>query len=139
MADLRDFVHKRRSKIAEELGPLRHESLALAEKINLLEAELKELDQVARTIGMVNGLDKAAPQRKSPKSELTIKQAALAVLADYPEGLTALDILREINSRYRFDLVRSSLSPQLSRLRHQGKIDLRGNVWRLSQLHLRGT
>lgn len=58
-------------------------------------------------------------------------EAVLEVLKLNPEGMTALEILAEINRRY-FDgkIVRTSLSPQLSRLKDRDhKIVLRGNRW----------
>jgi hypothetical protein len=58
-------------------------------------------------------------------------QAVLAVLEHKPNGMTALEILDEINAKYfNGTIVRTSLSPQLSRLKNRyEKIELRGNRW----------
>jgi hypothetical protein len=55
------------------------------------------------------------------------------VLKDHPDGMTALEILHEINTRYFAGRIeRTSLSPQLSRLKDRdGKIVLKGNRWLL--------
>ena len=77
--------------------------------------------------GFLAVLDKAAAQEARP----SIKQAVLEVMKHRPNGMTALEILAAINERY-FEgrLVRTSLSPQLSRLKDDDKkITLRGNRW----------
>jgi hypothetical protein len=54
------------------------------------------------------------------------------VLKDHEnDGMTAMEILAEINTRYFGGrIVRPSLSPQLSRLKDRDrKIELRGNRW----------
>lgn len=72
-------------------------------------------------------VDKAEANTNKPK----IMEAVLEVLRDREDGMTALEILAEINTRYFGGrIARSSLSPQLSRLKDKhGKIDLRGNKW----------
>jgi hypothetical protein len=61
----------------------------------------------------------------------TIKQAVLQVLKHEPAGLTALEILAAINSQFfEHKILRTSLSPQLSRLKdNDRKVTLRGNRW----------
>jgi hypothetical protein len=62
---------------------------------------------------------------------MTLKQAVVEVLQDNEHGLLALNILREINRRHNAGYVRASLSPQLSRLKQEGNIELTGRVWHL--------
>jgi len=91
-----------------------------------LEAARKEAKQIQFLLGK---LEEAVAQSAEP----TIKEAVLEALAQRPEGMTALEILDEINKRY-FDgkIVRTSLSPQLSRLKNDDKkVTLRGNRWHL--------
>jgi hypothetical protein len=81
---------------------------------------------------MDNGLRLALPQvtrRKAP--DVTIKQGILAVLADHPEGLLALDLLAHLNNRYPWKLARPSLSPQLTRLKREGRVIYDRGIWRL--------
>lgn len=58
-------------------------------------------------------------------------EAILAVLDHKPNGMTAQEILEELNEKYFGGrLMRTSLSPQLSRLKDRdGKIELRGDRW----------
>jgi hypothetical protein len=74
----------------------------------------------------------AAANAKSAKP--TIMHAVLIVLREARNGMTALEILDEINSRYfEGKILRTSLSPQLSRLKDRDrKIILRGNRWYLT-------
>ena len=64
----------------------------------------------------------------------TIKQEVLEVLAERPEGMTALQILEQMKERSRPNLLRETLSPQLSRLKNDDKkIVVEHKVWRLSK------
>jgi DNA-binding transcriptional ArsR family regulator len=58
-------------------------------------------------------------------------QAILEVLKDKPQGLTARQLLTELNERYYGGrLARHSLSPQLSRLKDRDKkIEYRDGQW----------
>lgn len=93
---------------------------------NELEAARREAKQVQFLLGK---LDEAVAQSAEP----TIKDAVLEVLKHKPEGMTALEILDEINKRYfAGKYARTSLSPQLSRLKNDDKkVTLRGNRWHL--------
>ena len=56
----------------------------------------------------------------------------MEVLRDHPGGLLALDILAKINERHGLGTVRTSLSPQLTRLKQERKITNRGSTWMLA-------
>jgi hypothetical protein len=88
------------------------------------EAAKKELES---TKHLLEALDKALAKAAKP----TIMRAILDVLKHRPDGMTALEILAELNARYfEGKLLRTSLSPQLSRLKDRDrKIDLRGDRW----------
>ena len=62
-------------------------------------------------------------------SGLTIKQMVLSVLGSHDGGLDASRLLIEINERWGVGLERTSLSPQLSRLRSEKKVELHGHFW----------
>ena len=47
--------------------------------------------------------------------------------------MTASDILAAINKRLGVNYSRTSLSPQLSRLKQEGSLDLDGNAWSMSR------
>lgn len=106
---LRDFIANRKGEIRDQLKALK--------------AELKEL-QVAEAA--LDGQEApAAAQASGP----TIKDMARAVLADQPEGLTSQEILVEIKARFEREIDRTSLSPQLSRLKDAGEVGLLGEKW----------
>ena len=63
----------------------------------------------------------------------TIGDMVLAILTEYaPLGISAADILSEIHKRWMPDLVRSSLSPPLSRLKERGEVILEDGAWKLT-------
>jgi hypothetical protein len=127
MSKLRDLLLDRRSEISGKVAPLVSDIArlkeALSKKQNELAAWNAELEQIHSALRAV--------EETELKSQLTIKQAVIEVLKDHSEGMTALEILAEINTRYfGGSIIRSSLSPQLSRLKNDdGKIDLKGNKW----------
>jgi hypothetical protein len=106
-----------------------------AEKVSELK-ELEELLEKARLI--LHSLDVAIAAfgengpSHSDSPRLTIKQGVLKVLEKVaPEGLTALSILERLRVDLGMDYPRTSLSPQLSRLKTEGKVRLQGGVWYL--------
>lgn len=128
MAKLRDLLLEQRSDISRRVMPLVSEITRLRETLANKQAELAvwraELEQV-------NSALKAVDDAEARTGKPTIMEAVLEVLNDHDDGMTAMEILAEINARYfGGSIVRSSLSPQLSRLkdRHK-KIELRGNRW----------
>lgn len=62
----------------------------------------------------------------------SIKEAALRVLLDQPDGLLALDILRRINADRDDPIPRTSLSPQLSRLAQNGLASQQSSIWKIT-------
>lgn len=64
---------------------------------------------------------------------LTMKQLTLKALKEhFTNGATANELLEYFaNAWGRNDIIRESFSPQLSRLKREGKISLRGKVWYL--------
>lgn len=72
---------------------------------------------------------------RSPYFRLTIKQLVRKALDEhFQDGATAKEMLHLFENVYgRGDIARTSLSPQLSRLREDGIIFRNGHVWRLRQ------
>ena len=129
MPKIKDFIPQRATEIEKALKPLRDQLSEIQGKIQAYERELTDLRSAAKAIGIVNRIEKPLGiTRRSPPSP-TIKEAVLQVLDDYPEGLIALDVLARINERFALELVRTSLSPQLSRLKQEGKILNHGSTW----------
>lgn len=105
-----------------------------------------ELEQL-RLAASAAGVDKLAPRsslegnfpRRSSESSKrrrgsasTIKEAVVSVLGDSSRAMTALEILETINRRMGLEYPRSSLSPQLSRLKSEGTLTLDENHWDLA-------
>lgn len=124
---LSDIATKRRDAEAE--------IRALRARIESLMHDLSDLDKAEAAVRgqSLTVFQSLKPKQKPPKVYRTIKEMALAVLEDYPNGLVALDILSEINSRFEQSYVRTSLSPQLSRLRQGGFVHKSGKRWVLGK------
>lgn len=111
MVSLRTFIAERRSQILRE--------------IETLSVELSELDKVE------SALTDQSPQNDVQFSEpTTLKGMSLYVLRKTPSGLTANQILERIRLEFGAEVARSSLSPQLSRLRNEGILVREGKNWR---------
>jgi hypothetical protein len=128
MSKVRNLLLDERSEISRKVMPLITDIARLREMLSKKQGELAvwnaELEKINSAIQAV---DKAEANTNKP----TIMEAVLEVLKDHEDGMTAMEILAEINTRYFAGrILRSSLSPQLSRLkdRHH-KIELRGNRW----------
>jgi len=131
MTELMAFMSQRKKELMEQLPPLaERRKLMLAE----LEGITETLTRMVEEIEQINGAEQAIAGVEPPsKTELTIKQAVMKVLENEKRALNAQQILALINERY-FDgkVVRSSLSPQLSRLNHDDKkIKYDGTLWSL--------
>lgn len=90
-----------------------------------------------RDVNIVNRV--ATTRRRSTTAVLSgsIKEDALRALRENPDGLLALDVLAHINGRRDHPVQRTSLSPQLSRLRQAGLVSEEKSVWRITPLGLR--
>jgi hypothetical protein len=95
---------------------------------------IKQVDTVQHEIAHIALMLKTLDEEDSKSAQPTIMRAIMEVLKEKPEGMAALEILAEINRRYfGGSIVRTSLSPQLSRLKDRDhKIILRGNRWYLA-------
>jgi glucose-6-phosphate-specific signal transduction histidine kinase len=62
---------------------------------------------------------------------MTLKEAIVEILNQRGHGLTASEILMELNNRHGTDFARESLSPQISRLRQEGHLELTDRIWHL--------
>jgi hypothetical protein len=127
MSSPRDLLLDLKSSLSAKMAPLATEVARLRETLAQKQSELFEL---SLELEQVNSALKAVDETHA-KGQPTIKQAVLDVLEDQPEGMTALEILEAINTRFFAGRVpRTSLSPQLSRLKDDDKkIELRGNKW----------
>ena len=136
MTSLRTFLDTRDAELIEleakalsDLQAIGFERAEIARARLALEGPLPSIEAEP---GAVKSLRKA-----SGIPQATIKGAVLNVmlgdrlLADEndPPGMTALEILDAVNRSLNTDYPRTSLSPQLSRLKEAGRIDRVGNRW----------
>jgi hypothetical protein len=128
MASVRDMLEARKKEIGSKLEPLFAETVGLRKKLVELDGVISILKNEFRQI---ETLLKKLDEDDAKKKPITIMEAVLEIMRDKPNGMTAQQILAELNEKY-FDgnIARHSLSPQLSRLKDRDKkLELRGNVW----------
>lgn len=126
-----EFILRRRSELMGEAEPLR-------ERLRAVENELRELkvaeDAIKRgppPVLPLSLLFNSDPSHFMRAPRGAIKNAILRTLERHPAGLDAITILHEMNSRDGTSYERTSLSPQLSRLKADGYVTLEGNTWRI--------
>lgn len=138
MSAIREFIRQRKSEIMRQLTELKD--------------ELGELEAAESALSTVKYGHVSKPQEGRPPSDQgniadekvvgpravpdsvpkpTIKEMVLEILAVRPKGATAQEIVKFIADRFGQQIERSSLSPQLSRLKHEGRVVLSGRVWSL--------
>lgn len=71
----------------------------------------------------------------SPYAKATMKELIVRALTEqFPHGATALELIEFFGSAWgRYDIMRTSLSPQLSRLGAEGVLKRVGLIWSLDQ------
>lgn len=117
MTTLRDFIAQREAEIRDQQKALK--------------AELRDL-QIAKAALEAQS---APDQSKAQGGTLTIKEMAKEVLSRQPNGLNSAGILDGIKKMFGRDIERTSLSPQLSRLKEDGELALDGEVWFTTDHH----
>jgi len=115
MDDFLEYVKQRKAALKKEL------------------AELEAAERVYRQSGAGNGSPMLPLQMGGPVNRPTIKEGVILLLEEsHPKGLTALEILDRLNRRWwRGGLQRTSLSPQITRLKKDGKVVSQHGTWKL--------
>jgi hypothetical protein len=111
----------------------------IKEEMKLLAAERGKVKAALQAVRSISAQEIA---NKPATSELTFKDKIKIALADEFEfiGATANDILEFCNKRWPDQpMIRSSLSPQLSRLKAEREIDLMGKHWVLKKNKNKGS
>ena len=125
------------STLLERQRELRADIEAAMEELRAIEISLNVFQNLglretpAITTTAQSDLFSPKQRRKSP--ELTIKQMIVTVLGEVESGLDAMAILVEINERWKKDYARTSLSPQLSRLKQEGRLIYVNQKWLLAE------
>ncbi len=121
MTDLLEYIRKRRAQLLREL-----EELDSAEKVYLKSQKTGSQQRVFIDF-VEQPVSDIFKEKRVPR---TIKQMVLRLLDESsPQGLTALEILERIQKRWKSELERTSLSPQLTRLKVDGAIYNEKNQW----------
>lgn len=110
---LRAFLDERETSIKGQLKALR--------------AELAEI-KVARQALDVGSIEVTSATNSAGP---TIKEMVRRVLESAPLGMTSNDILASIKAEFSKEIERTSLSPQLSRLKSEGEVVLVNDNWYL--------
>lgn len=135
-------------KIALEtkLDKLRDQINGLELSYDALDAERNELQSALDVLKRFEVNENALPAESvraasagkrivmPPNAPKNVSGMVIAVLSDSLTGkLTALEILADIQQRWLPHLMRTSLSPALSRMKVQGHLIREGHVWHLPQ------
>ena len=110
--NIRDIVASRKAAIKEQMTSLR--------------AEMAEIKAVEAALDSVVG---AQPRKKS--SEPTIKEMIVDVLEGREDGATSDEIITLVKDKYEKAVPRSSMSPQLSRLKGDERVTRENERWML--------
>ena len=124
------------SAIMTDLNSLLASKASLKRVVERYRAKLalaqKELDEIEAVLSIVKKYGGEISD-SLPSPPKTVGDMATELLKEYPEGLTSMELLHLIRERWMPELMRSSISPPLSRLKHMGIVELDNSVWRLTQ------
>ena len=125
--ELEDYLIANEQRLIEQLEVVRSQLLSIEEK-------LAKFRRAKTAVGVSTNIINYS-QSKLPVEyrNLTMKDMAVRALAnEFRDGATASQLLEYFATAWgRTDIVRESLSPQLSRLKREGQIRLDGRVWHL--------
>jgi hypothetical protein len=141
---LKDYLPKREKELLEIIDKHRRE-------VAPFEAELAEVRRLRASLAGVplvpNGIPRGLSSSRSgspqlnfaapenPYEKLSMKALSLRALKHhFPRGATAAELLDFFHGAWgRTDVKRESLSPQLSRLRQEGRILFKDRLWILKE------
>ena len=115
MDDFVEYVKQRKAAIRKEL------------------AELETAERIYKQSGATGGNPTLPLHMGASVDKPTIQEGVIQLLEEtYPMGLTTLGILDRLNRRWwRGELRRTSLSPQISRLKKDRKVVSEQGAWKL--------
>ncbi|APL94713.1 hypothetical protein EWH08_19730 [Sphingobium indicum] len=118
-----DVLAALKRKLSEELDH------AIA-KVAAIEAEMAAVEAALAAIPQIESVEKAATPPSGGR-KMSVKAMVLDALErHFPQGASALDLLECFAKEYgRDDVARTSLSPQLTTLKNDGKIARDGMAW----------
>tara|TARA_R110002124_G_scaffold149220_1_gene315222 strand:+ start:390595 stop:390993 length:399 start_codon:yes stop_codon:yes gene_type:complete len=121
-------------KIFAEKERLGKKITSLKRTLERREQEYKEIETAICVIEKHLGITLESIGEE--KEDITIMDMVLEILQEYgiDDGLPSNLILEEIHKKYNKDIERTSMSPQLSRLRDRGRLDYFDGKWSLKKL-----
>jgi chromosome segregation ATPase len=128
MSNVRDLLQARKEEVVAKMAPLYETCTRLRKELVQTEGRIVGLqDELKQVETAMKALDDAAARKKPP----TIMEAVVEILRNRQGGMTAREILTELNEKYSDGkIARHSLSPQLSRLKDRdSRLELRGDRW----------
>lgn len=97
-------------------------------------SEIAQIDKMLKVAGITvplslggNGADKGEPLE--PRN---IREQVLAILVDYPVGLSSRDIAKKVSTRFGRDIKSSNMSWHLSHMKKVSELLLEKKNWRIS-------
>lgn len=129
------LLRARQQDIAKELSNLKPRVFALEEEDRQIEAGIRAMQGVIAPTGNRASAASVAHFARIANpdiAKLTIKEMVVKALAEsFPNGATANQLLDHFYRAWGRKEMRTSLSPQLSRLKEDKMISLEGRVWHL--------
>lgn len=128
MSTAREILESRLAALNAEMPQLNADLTKAYEGALVLQKRVQaasdEINAISRALDSLRASE-AKPQR------ISIMDAVMEILKDRPEGMTAREILTELNIKFfNGALARHSLSPQLSRLKDRDKkVGYRNERW----------
>lgn len=119
--------------LTARFNQLEHETDTLHARLAEIDAERAQLTKAAMAAGLSTLAPAATASSQAEGPGATMKDAVLAVLRKEGRGMTAIELLPRVNAYCGREFNRSSLSPQLSRLKVDEKIHRQGLVWHLAE------
>lgn len=111
------------SEVDAEIDDAKKEEGALKSAADSLKLDLRSLDNIEDRLN----------SNYYKFGDVSIKQATRLVLDAIRSGMNSRDLHAQVNNRYFEDMLpRTSFSPQLSRLKHDGEVEETENGWVLT-------
>jgi hypothetical protein len=125
------------ARIQNEIEGFKKLNNELRLKISQNSEFISMLQQIER--GLIKSINNQDSKQRSlirTRGELSFQEMIRRILQNKPNGATAKEILDLIKQEFNLEVMRSSISPQLSRLKEKGEIELKSGVWKLISLPL---
>lgn len=130
------LIRARRTSVAASIVTAQAELSRLQSEYAQIEAALRAMEGVLLPSGYEasqSAREHFAAKAHPEAARMTIKEMVVRALGEhFPRGATANQMLDFFRSNWGRREMRTSLSPQLSRLKESGIITLQGKVWHLA-------